>query len=214
MIGVAERLAQEIELTRKVMAAVSYDVRCAEPGIIQSFDASRGTVVVQLAIREKVIIDGVETWETIKPLVDVPLMVPRGGGFLVSVPVKAGDECLVVFADACIDAWWQSSGVQNQIDRRRHDLSDGFAVLAPWSQPTKPSSYSTTAIQVRNEAGTNFIELSPTSLTLNFGGTSIVLTAATIVMVAAGSVISLNGINMVTHHHTDPQGGNTGGPVT
>ena len=51
---------------------------------------------------------------------------------------KPGDECLVVFADGCIDSWWADGGVQDQDDLRRHDLSDGFAVFAPWSQPNKP----------------------------------------------------------------------------
>ena len=33
------------------------------------------------------------------------------------------------------DSWWQSGGIGVPIESRMHDLSDGFAILAPTSQP-------------------------------------------------------------------------------
>lgn len=137
------------------------NLRVASPGIIQSFDPVEQTVTVQLAIREKRLKnDGTEEWLDIPQLVDVPVVFPRAGGYVLTFPVKAGDECLVVFGDACMDAWWQSGGVQNQIDCRRHDLSDGYAILGPWSQPRRISNYSTSSVQLRNESGSAYIELS------------------------------------------------------
>lgn len=137
------------------------NLRVASPGIIQSFDPEEQTVTVQLAIREKRLKnDGTEEWLDIPQLVDVPVVFPRAGGYVLTFPVKAGDECLVVFGDACMDAWWQSGGVQNQIDCRRHDLSDGYAILGPWSQPRRISNYSTSSVQLRNESGSAYIELS------------------------------------------------------
>ncbi|MFW8450019.1 Gp138 family membrane-puncturing spike protein, partial [Klebsiella pneumoniae] len=59
-------------------------------------------------------------------LVDVPVVFPRGGGCTLTFPVKPGDECLVIFADRCIDFWWQSGGIQEPVDERMHDLSDAF----------------------------------------------------------------------------------------
>ena len=44
-------------------------------------------------------------------------------------PVAKGDECLVVFAEACIDAWYQTGMVGNAISVRRHDYSDAFAFV-------------------------------------------------------------------------------------
>ena len=43
-------------------------LRVASPGIIKKFDSNEQTVSVQLAIREKRNIDGVEKWE------DLPLL--------------------------------------------------------------------------------------------------------------------------------------------
>lgn len=80
--------------------------RVASPGIIQSFDSTTQTVSVQLAIREKRYNDGEETWEDVPLLVDVPVVFPRAGGYLLTLPIAPGDECLVIFGDNCMDAWW------------------------------------------------------------------------------------------------------------
>ena len=58
-------------------------------------------------------------------LVDVPVFFM---GNLV-YPIEKGDECLVVFADSCIDSWFMSGGVSMPVSARKHDLSDGFAFV-------------------------------------------------------------------------------------
>ena len=120
------------------MDSVSVNMRCACPGIIKAYNAEQQTVTVQLALREIISLDGVQEEMEIPLLVDVPIVLPRAGGFVLAVAPVPGDECLVVFSDMCIDAWWQSGGVQSQADKRRHDLSDGFAILGAWSQVRKP----------------------------------------------------------------------------
>ena len=69
----------------------------------------------------------------------MPVVFPGGGGFALTFPVAAGDECLVVFASRCIDAWWQSGGVGEPMEPRMHDLSDGFALIGVRSQPAHVS---------------------------------------------------------------------------
>jgi hypothetical protein len=113
-------------------------VRVAVPGIIESFDAEAETVTVQPAIKEMIYnSQGVQTGVALPVLPDVPIIMPRAGDYALLLPVRPGDECLVVFADMCIDAWWQSGGVQEQVELRRHDLSDAFAILGAWSQPRR-----------------------------------------------------------------------------
>jgi hypothetical protein len=139
-------------------------LRVAAPGIVQSFDATKQTVTVQLAVRENVVQNAVVTPVAIDILQDIPIFMPRAGGFLLTLPVKQGDECLVIFGDNCIDAWWQSGGIQNQVERRRHDLSDGFAIIGPWSQPRVVSNYSTTSAQLRSEDGNTMVEIAPSGV--------------------------------------------------
>lgn len=182
--------------------------RVASPGIIQSFDSTTQTVSVQLAIREKRYNDGEETWEDVPLLVDVPVVFPRAGGYLLTLPIAPGDECLVIFGDNCMDAWWQSGGVQNQIDCRRHDLSDGYAIPGPWSQPRVIPNYSTKSTQLRTENGEAYIELSGNAI--NLVGGVITIQGSSVVI---GGSTTIDGKSFIGHTHTGVEtgGGNTGG---
>lgn len=135
-------------------------MRVSMPGIIMSFDPDAVTCVVQPAIKGGVPDESGNLASANLPLlVDVPVVFPRGGGCTLTFPVKPGDECLVIFADRCIDFWWQSGGVQEPVDQRQHDLSDAFAIVGPQSQAKKISGISTTAAQLRTDDGTAFVEV-------------------------------------------------------
>ncbi|QPF06735.1 Gp138 family membrane-puncturing spike protein [Raoultella terrigena] len=139
---------------------INEQLRVALPGVIQSFDPDTVTAVVQPAIRYiERDNDGNKATKDYPLLVDVPVVFPRGGGCTLTFPVKEGDECLVIFADRCIDFWWQSGGIQEPVDGRMHDLSDAFCIVGPQSQAKKISGISTTAAQLRTDDGSAFIEL-------------------------------------------------------
>ncbi|EHF8259117.1 hypothetical protein B8Z58_005063, partial [Enterobacter roggenkampii] len=129
------------ELVQKVFSTL----KVAMPGVIESFDPDSVTASVRPAIKGY---DGGtedDGWIELPLLVDVPVIFPRGGGCTLTFPVKAGDECLLIFADRCIDFWWQNGGVQKPVDMRMHDLSDAFAIVGPQSQAHKISGISTSA---------------------------------------------------------------------
>lgn len=153
MRSIDERIGSFTQAVNAAIAAVKADIRVAMPGVIQSFDRSTQTVTVQLSIREKVLQDGAEMDMDIPLLVDVPIVLPRAGAYSLIMVPRAGDECLVVFCDLCIDSWWQSGGIQNQADSRRHDLSDGFAILGVWSQPNIVSNFPKSGIALQADNG-------------------------------------------------------------
>ena len=140
MRGVDERTGSVGSAIKYTLGSLEADIRCAIPGIIQSYDPEKGTCTVQCAIRERVSVNGSESEMSIPVLPDVPIVMPRTKDYMLCLYPQKDDECLVVFSDLCIDGWWQSGGEQSQMDNRRHDLSDGFAILAPWSQSRKPDS--------------------------------------------------------------------------
>ncbi|MBP3138405.1 Gp138 family membrane-puncturing spike protein [Klebsiella pneumoniae] len=146
----------DAQLAQAIMSAM----RVSIPGIIQSFDPDAVTAVIQPAIKGvEHDASGSEVSVNLPLLVDVPVIFPRGGGCTLTFPVSAGDECLVIFADRCIDFWWQSGGIQEPVDGRMHDLSDAFCIVGPQSQAKKISGISTTAAQLRTDDGAAFIEL-------------------------------------------------------
>lgn len=166
--NLAELSNSKNEMLRNMGDGLNSNLRVACPGIIQSFNAEEQTVTIQLALREEVNqYDYSKKWMDIPLLVDVPIVIPRAGGYCLTMPIKKGDECLVVFGDMCIDGWWSLGGVQNQIEKRRHDLSDGFAILGTWSQPRTIENYNTDACQLRNEKGNSYIEIKDDEININ-----------------------------------------------
>lgn len=173
MIHSNERTMDEIEIARRTLDAASIDLRVAAPGIIQSVDYGRQTCTVQLAIREQLNHEGDLEWVDIPTLPDVPFFVYSGGEYCLTLPVAPGDECLVVFGDSCMDAWWQNGGVQNQADHRRHDLSDGFAIVGFRSQPNVVGGFSSGSAMLRNASGSAYIEIAGDAIHIQSGGTTI-----------------------------------------
>lgn len=139
----------------------------ALPGLVESVDLGKQTLVVQPAIQAQIMNpNNTWTWVTLPLLLDVPIVFPTGGGFTLTFPVVVGDECLVIFSSRCIDAWWQSGGIQVQAELRMHDLSDGFAIVGPRSQPRKLANVSANSTQLRNEDDSIYVEVSAAGIKL------------------------------------------------
>ncbi len=163
----------------------------AMPGIVQAVDFTTMTCEVQPAIKGAVQDkDGNVTSVKYPKLVDVPIVFPSAGGFMVTLPLKVNDEVLVCFAARCIDSWWQSGGYNNvPAEARMHDLSDGFAIPGPRSQPKLPSgAISSTGAQVRNDAGTTYVEISGDGKIKLVSPSEIDVTAPKISLTAASEV--------------------------
>jgi hypothetical protein len=168
--NVNEILGSEEEMYRSMGDNWKNVLRVACPGIIQSFNEKEQTVTVQPAIREEIRKDDLsKEWANLPLLLDVPIVIPRAGGYSLTLPVKKGDECLVIFLDSCMDAWFSYGNIQNQIEKRRHDLSDAVAILGMWSQPNAIQNYSTDSCQLRNTAGTSYIDLKDNEINLHSG---------------------------------------------
>ena len=232
---IPERLGSSISRWDSILKSFGRNLHVSLPCIVQSFNATKQTITAKPALTEIGYVSGLKTtqWKNLT-LVDIPIMPPRGGGFTLTLPIKPGDECLVVFADVAIDSWYQSGGQANQIEERRHSLSDGFAILGPWNQQRVLSNYSTTSAQLRSDDGTVVVDIaahqitvtaptvqvSATTATVNASGTATV--QAPTVNVAGSTAVSItgghcaiDGKTFLTHTHTGIQtGGSLSGPVS
>lgn len=159
-LNIAQILNKGNDYSNEIMKNVRNNLRVALPGIIQSFNRIEQTVTVQPVLREEIIKPDQSTQVVQLPLLlDVPIYMPRAGDCILTMPIKQGDECLVIFSDMCIDAWWTYGGIQNQIEKRRHDLSDAIALTGIWSQPNRINGYSTDATELRTLSGKTKISL-------------------------------------------------------
>jgi Phage protein Gp138 N-terminal domain/GpV Apex motif len=214
-----ERIGNYQEGLRTAIEGAIANLWTALPGIVQSFNPTQMTVVVRPTVQGLVLLPKAtkKTWVNLPLLLDCPVVFPCAGGFALTLPIQAGDEVLVIFASRCIDAWWQQGGVQVQAELRMHDLSDGFAIPGPRSVPNALANISTNSAQIRNLAGTEYIELAAGGI-VNIvapGGVNINGDVSVTGKVSATKNGTFNGIDMDTHVHTGVQtGSGTTGPPT
>ena len=211
-----ERLEHPVEALKVAMEGSQASIWTTLPGIINSFDPATMTATVRPAIQIQYTDKetGITDWHEIPLLLDVPVVIQSSGGISITLPINAGDECLVSFSARCIDAWWAYGGVQKQAEYRMHDLSDGFAFIGPKSIPNVLSNYSTTSAQIRNGDQSLLIDLNPSTKAISITASSLTINCPVTVnstVTATGNVTG-NGTSLHTHTHSDPQGGNTGFP--
>lgn len=219
-----ERWQDPQEAQRAAMGGHQATVWTALPGIIVTFDKTKMTATVQPAIQGMVRgKDRKLTFENLPVLPDVPVVFPHAGGYTLTFPVKAGDEGLLVVSSRCIDAWWQSGGVQKPMESRMHDLSDCMLILGPMSQAKKIDNVSDTTVQLRSDDGTLFVEVDKPNGTVKLKSpTKIVLDSPLVEltgeMKAVGEITAkkdADNIKVTTHKHAGVQtgAGQTGEPV-
>ncbi|MHC3068972.1 Gp138 family membrane-puncturing spike protein [Klebsiella pneumoniae] len=227
-----ERLDDPEESLRLAMASQQAQIWTALPGVVAAVNLAAQTLSVQPTVQGSVASpDGAKQLVNLPLLVDVPIVWPRAGGFALTFPIAAGDEVLVVFASRCIDSWWQSGGIGAPAEARMHDLSDGFAILAPTSQPKKLSGVSSTNVQLRDEAGTTYVEITPDGKARVVAATQIDVEAPTVnitgdlnvtgemnlvgQLTQSGGSMTIGGVVFGTHKHTgvQPGSGTSGGPT-
>ena len=59
----------------------------------------------------------------------VPVVTLHGGTSYTAYPISVGDDCLLFFAERCMDKW--KAGIVDELpaEYRLHDYSDGFALV-------------------------------------------------------------------------------------
>ncbi len=175
------------------------NMNCIQIGKIESYNKDEQTVSVQLQIKRRV-----SETETIRfpLLVDCPVFVLQGGGAYIDMPIATGDFCIVLFNDQDIDNWWDGGLLTDANTERRHDLSDGMALVGI------------------NPKGT-VLDLDGTALGIN--GSNIVFNKGTDFMVRYNELKTafdtlkqdFNTLVTLYNAHVHPAGTpNTGAPVT
>ena len=194
-------------LIKSIVRSELANSHTAIPGIVTSFDSAKMTVDVQPAIKVRMMGEEIN----MAKLVDVPVMVPSAGGFHITFPISAGDECLVVFADRTIDGWAVDGGVKPQTEVRNHHLSDGMAIIGLRSQPRTISrnaevGYNKNSMELRSDDGKTRITVNSLSIDITSPGNVNVNNCD--VIVTGGDVIA-DGISLKNHTHN--QGSDGGG---
>jgi hypothetical protein len=149
-----------------------YGVYTASPGVIDSFDGKLASV--QISVRLKYVQDGQVKFLDPPLITNVPVVLPSsmGAGVFLTVPVKRGDPCLLIFGQRGIDNAVERGGLQNPPDVendlfsriRHHDMTDAICIPGLCVKPSAPVSWSSDGIEIRNAASTVSIKVTPSSI--------------------------------------------------
>lgn len=195
MPSIRNVLGDDSQLYENIIKKVNFNLRCCIPGVIQQYDPKTNTASIQPAIREEIVNeDNTVQYMNLPILVNVPIIFPSCSIGSIKMLLKQGDECLVLFSDLSIDNFWKYANVQNPIEVRRHDLSDGIAIPCVLSQP-------------------NTKQFNGTGIEITSGNSKISITNDGITFTDQNGTITLEQIiRLLRHKHKDSMGGTTGLP--
>jgi len=135
--------------------ATKKEINCVKIGIIKEFDASNQTATVEVAHTQVVSIDahGVKTIQEYPLLLQVPVFVLFGGIDFLSMPVRAGDNCILLFNDRDLDSWFIGTDKAYPNTSRLHDLSDAIALVGINPITKSIGDYITNGIRLSHSEG-------------------------------------------------------------
>lgn len=174
------------------------------PGKIKTFDPITQTATVELCREEyHTAIDVVYQKVYLPQLEHVPVHFPQCGGYSLTFPIKAGDNCLVLFCDAGYDHWLYhdkneigtySTGVPRDGYFRDGDLQDSLCIVGFNPTPRAIPNFSATDVELRNVDRGQRITLKPTGVIEVISQTELDVTVPT-VKVNASSLVEVTAPN-------------------
>lgn len=124
---------------------ILFRINCHQIGTIVSFNKASQTATVALVVL-RVVGDKTMPYPV---LVDVPVFTYSGGTAVLTMPITAGDTCLVLFNDRDFDNWFESGATAVPNTDRAHSLADGLAIVGFRSKAKPIADFSDTDAQLR-----------------------------------------------------------------
>ena len=232
-VRIADEQTQLRETIDRALAAVNTCI----PGKIDSFNSATQTATVVPGIQMKLSIDGVESYIDLPPIIHAPVVFPFAAtaGFALTLPVRQGDPCLILFSQRAIDNWHRLGGVRPPETGRHHDLTDALVLLAPSPLTSVLGSWEASGIELRNRTKTSRVTVKDASVEIANGDSIISVTTSKITITSAsielngavkvnGALLTSGAIESQTsladpnglvsaHKHNDPVSGQTSTPV-
>ena len=129
---------------------------CHHVGTIQDFDATNQTATITINYQKTIYQQNPVTnaWEptlqSYGEFPDCPVITLGGSNAALTMPIKKGDECLVIFNDRDIDNWFQGSATSPNATGRLHSSADAIVIVGLRSLPNVLEDYDTDRAVLRN----------------------------------------------------------------
>lgn len=111
-----------VESVNKVAKKTVSQIHTAVPAVITAFDAGKGLATVQPKAKFKK--PNGETMDY-PAIGGVPVVFPQSQNVTIAFPIKAGDNCLLVFGEKALDYWLYGKETDTELN---FDLSNAIAI--------------------------------------------------------------------------------------
>jgi hypothetical protein len=100
-------------------------------------------------------------------LVSCPVILPQGGGFIMTAPIAEGDSCVILFNDRALDAWIHSGQSLPLNSNRLHAFEDAMALPGLRPQTNIPDVYDDSHMLLQSPDGTVQLGVSETQVLIS-----------------------------------------------
>lgn len=133
---------------------------CHAVGTIREFNSENQTCQVEIAYKKQIQVNGQPTLSPYPLLIDCPLVMILGGDAGLTMPIKAGDDCLVLFNDRDIDNWFKGGYDDAPNTSRLHSISDGVVLAGIRNLQNSIADYDADNVHLFNDAAS--LKITPT----------------------------------------------------
>lgn len=140
------------------------DINTCYPAKIVSYDPATQMATCKIQVEDYYVGIGYSYRKQEAPLlVDVPVMIPQAGGWMLTFPVKEGDDCLVLYAQKGYDQWLYSGASETGLiggrptaeHYRAYDNRDAICIVGLRPVPRAIPNYNPDDMELRNESLTH-----------------------------------------------------------
>lgn len=146
------------------------DLNVCLPGKVTAYDRETQFADVEIQLYQKANSGKLEPYPVIP---NVPVKWPRamGGSAFIHLPLQAGDDVLLVFAQRSIDNWKTQGGMSDPDDPRLHHLTDAYALVGGSALPDAFSPATDNAIEIVNDEAS--VQIFPDAIEIKKGDADI-----------------------------------------
>lgn len=110
---------------------------------------------IQMVARNE---DGVETPTDLPALSRIPVAHFKAGGFIITLPVKSGDEGIILFSDRGLSLWKETGRKAPPRESEFHGLNGAIFLPMPTSKPGYIKNYNPSELYVGAEDQSGFLK--------------------------------------------------------
>lgn len=178
--NIANALKQSFKEMRK-------ELNTSIVGHIAAFEPSTQMAQAQIGV---VGLDAQGNSFTHAVIIECPVQFTGGNQFHIEHQIDAGDECIILFSQRCIDAWLANGGIAEQPFVRFNDKDDAMIIVGLRSQPNAISDFQNNGIVLRDKNRGTYVWLK------NDGSIELV-NGSGFIKLEAGGTVDINGVKIM-----------------